>query len=73
VDFCIPVIVPPENTSPMVETRQITSYSNKLRGEGMEIVTADTTMAEQLALTRGPHVVGIRHVRLADGVSHLLR
>jgi hypothetical protein len=57
----------------MVETRQITSYSNKLRGEGMEIVTADTTMAEQLALTRGAHVVGIRHVRLADGVSHLLR
>jgi GntR family transcriptional regulator len=35
---------------------------------GREIVTADATVASQLALTRGEHVVRIRRVRLADGV-----
>ena len=33
-----------------------------------EIVTADTTVASQLALTRGERVVRIRRVRLADGI-----
>jgi GntR family transcriptional regulator len=35
---------------------------------GKEIVTADATVAEHLALTRGARVVRIRRVRLADGV-----
>jgi len=33
-----------------------------------EIVTADATVASQLALTKGERVVRIRRVRLADGV-----
>ena len=35
---------------------------------GKEIVTADATVARQLALTRGERVVKIRRLRLADGV-----
>src|SRR6201981_2705501 len=35
---------------------------------GKEIVTADATVASQLALTRGERVVRIRRVRLADGI-----
>jgi GntR family transcriptional regulator len=35
---------------------------------GKEIVTADATVATQLALTKGERVVRIRRVRLADGV-----
>jgi GntR family transcriptional regulator len=35
---------------------------------GNEIVTADATVARELALTRGERVVRIRRVRLADGV-----
>jgi len=35
---------------------------------GKEIVTADATVAHQLALTKGEHVVRIRRVRLADGI-----
>jgi GntR family transcriptional regulator len=35
---------------------------------GKEIVTANSTVATQLALTRGEHVVRIRRVRLADGI-----
>jgi GntR family transcriptional regulator len=35
---------------------------------GREIVTADATVARQLALTKGERVVRIRRVRLADGV-----
>src|SRR5258708_32177931 len=35
---------------------------------GKEIVTADTTVAGQLGLTKGQRVVRIRRVRLADGV-----
>ena len=35
---------------------------------GKEIVTADATVARQLALTTGEHVVRIRRVRLADGI-----
>jgi len=35
---------------------------------GKEIVTANATVARQLALTRGERVVRIRRVRLADGV-----
>ena len=35
---------------------------------GREIVTADATVARQLALTRGGRVVRIRRVRLADGI-----
>ena len=36
---------------------------------GKEVVTANATVARQLALTRGERVVRIRRVRLADGVS----
>ena len=35
---------------------------------GREIVTADATVARQLALTKGERVVRIRRVRLADGI-----
>jgi GntR family transcriptional regulator len=35
---------------------------------GKEIVTADGTVASQLALTKGERVVRIRRVRLADGI-----
>jgi GntR family transcriptional regulator len=35
---------------------------------GKEIVAADATVANELALTRGERVVRIRRVRLADGV-----
>jgi len=35
---------------------------------GREIVTADTTVAGHLTLTKGERVVRIRRVRLADGV-----
>lgn len=35
---------------------------------GKEIMSADATVAHQLALTRGERVVRIRRVRLADGV-----
>src|SRR5215813_8212229 len=35
---------------------------------GKEIVTADTTVASQLALTKGERVVRIRRVRMADGI-----
>src|SRR5215471_15421590 len=35
---------------------------------GREIVAANTTVATQLALTRGEHVVRIRRVRLADRI-----
>src|ERR1700720_4549847 len=35
---------------------------------GNEIVTADATVASQLALTKGERVVRIRRVRLADGI-----
>jgi GntR family transcriptional regulator len=35
---------------------------------GKEVVTADTTVASHLALTKGERVVRIRRVRLADGI-----
>ena len=35
---------------------------------GKEIVTADASVASQLALTKGERVVRIRRVRLADGI-----
>ncbi|HEV2990977.1 MAG TPA: GntR family transcriptional regulator [Candidatus Angelobacter sp.] len=35
---------------------------------GKEIVSADATVASQLALTKGERVVRIRRVRLADGI-----
>jgi GntR family transcriptional regulator len=35
---------------------------------GKEIVTADATVAAQLALTKGERVIRIRRVRLADGM-----
>src|SRR5258705_4825728 len=35
---------------------------------GKEIVTADATVASQLAVTKSEHVVRIRRVRLADGI-----
>jgi GntR family transcriptional regulator len=35
---------------------------------GKEIVAADATVASQLALTKGEHVVRIQRVRLADGI-----
>jgi GntR family transcriptional regulator len=35
---------------------------------GKEIVTADATVAHQLALTKGERVIRIRRLRLADGI-----
>jgi GntR family transcriptional regulator len=40
---------------------------------GKEIVTADATVASQLALTKGERVVRIRRVRMADGIPPFLR
>jgi GntR family transcriptional regulator len=39
---------------------------------GIEIVTADATVARQPALTKGERVVGNRRVRLADRVPVVL-
>jgi GntR family transcriptional regulator len=59
------------------ELTELTGFVEDMRGLGRkptarviskETVTADTTVAGHLALTKGERVVRIRRVRLADGV-----
>jgi GntR family transcriptional regulator len=54
--------------SGFVEDMQAIGRKPTARVMGREIVTANATVAQQLALTRGERVVRIRRVRLADGV-----
>jgi GntR family transcriptional regulator len=59
------------------ELTELTGFVEDMRGLGRkptarviskEMVTADTTVAGHLALTKGERVVRIRRIRLADGV-----
>ena len=54
--------------SGFVEDMHVLGRKPTARLIGKEIVTANATVARQLALTRGERVVRIRRVRLADGV-----
>ncbi len=54
--------------SGFVEDMQAVGRKPTARVISKEIVTADTTVAGQLALTKGQRVVRIRRVRVADGV-----
>jgi GntR family transcriptional regulator len=54
--------------SGFVEDMQALGRKPTARIIGKEIVTADATVASQLALTKGERVVRIRRVRLADGI-----
>lgn len=54
--------------SGFVEDMRAVGRKPTARVLGKEIVTADTTVASHLALTKGERVVRIRRVRLADGV-----
>jgi len=54
--------------SGFVEDMHLIGRKPTARVVGKEIVTANATVARQLALTRGERVVRIRRVRLADGV-----
>src|SRR5260370_5525189 len=54
--------------SGFVEDMQALGRKPTARVISKEIVTADTTVASHLALTKGERVVRIRRVRLADGV-----
>src|SRR6204780_841677 len=54
--------------SGFVEDMHVLGHKPTARVIGKEIVTANATVAGQLALTRGERVVRIRRVRLADGV-----
>lgn len=54
--------------SGFVEDMRALGRKPSARVIGKEIVTADATVAGQLALTKGERVVRIRRVRLADGV-----
>src|SRR5580692_2297204 len=54
--------------SGFVEDMQAIGRKPTARVIGKEVVTADTTVAHHLALTKGERVVRIRRVRLADGV-----
>ena len=54
--------------SGFVEDMQALGHRPTARVIGKEIVTANVTVARQLALTRGERVVRIRRVRLADGI-----
>jgi GntR family transcriptional regulator len=54
--------------SGFVEDMRAVGRKPTARVIGKEIVVADTTVAGQLALTRGQRVVRIHRVRLADGV-----
>ncbi len=67
-------VAPPKIThdlkelSGFVEDMHALGHKPTARVIGKEIVTANATVARQLALTRGERVVRIRRVRLADGV-----
>jgi GntR family transcriptional regulator len=54
--------------SGFVEDMQALGRKPTARLIGKEIVTADATVANKLALTKGERVVTIRRVRLADGI-----
>src|SRR6202162_1776992 len=54
--------------SGFVEDMHALGHKPTARVIGKEIVTANATVARQLALTRGERVVRIRRVRLANGV-----
>jgi len=54
--------------SGFVEDMHALGHKPTARVIGKEIVTANATVARQLALTKGERVVRIRRVRLADGV-----
>jgi GntR family transcriptional regulator len=54
--------------SGFVEDMRAVGRKPTARVLGKEILTADTTVASHLALTKGERVVRIRRVRLADGV-----
>jgi len=54
--------------SGFVEDMHALGHKPTARVIGKEIVAANATVARQLALTRGEHVVRIRRVRLANGV-----
>src|SRR5258708_33966948 len=54
--------------SGFVEDMHALGHKPTARVIGKESVTANATVARQLALTRGERVVRIRRVRLADGV-----
>src|ERR1700728_5361392 len=54
--------------SGFVEDMHALGHKPTARVISKEIVTANATVARQLALTRGERVVRIRRVRLADGV-----
>ena len=54
--------------SGFVEDMHAVGRKPTARVVGKEIVTADSTVAGQLALTKGQRVVRIRRVRVADGV-----
>jgi GntR family transcriptional regulator len=67
-------VAPPKITQELTELSGFVEDMHALgrkpaaRVIGKEIVTADTTVASHLALTKGERVVRIRRVRLADGV-----
>jgi GntR family transcriptional regulator len=54
--------------SGFVEDMHVLGRTPTARVLGKEIVTADATVARQLALTKGERVVRIRRLRLADGI-----
>ena len=54
--------------SGFVEDMHALGHKPTARVIGKEIVTADATVASQLALTKGERVVRIRRLRLADGI-----
>jgi len=67
-------VAPPKLTQELTELSGFVEDMHALgrkptaRVIGKEVVTADTTVASHLALTKGERVVRIRRVRLADGV-----
>src|SRR3984957_1280033 len=67
-------VAPPKLTQELTELSGFVEDMHALgrkptaRVIGKEIVTADATVASQLALTKGERVVRIRRVRLADGI-----
>src|SRR6201982_2057166 len=67
-------VAPPKMTQELTELRGFVEDMHALgrkptaRVISKEVVTADTTVASHLALTKGERVVRIRRIRLADGV-----
>jgi GntR family transcriptional regulator len=67
-------VAPPKMTQELTELSGFVEDMHALgrkptaRVISKEVVTADTTVASRLALTKGQRVVRIRRVRLADGI-----